>query len=63
MNPRDAIDGVLESLRQAMLDDARWPAATARIDEACGLVGNALAVGATSGHDEHVSHMGGMADS
>ena len=58
MNPRDAIDGVLKSLHQAMLDDAHWPAATARIDEACGLVGNALAVGAISCHGEHVYYAG-----
>ena len=28
-----------------MLDDARWPAASALIDEACGITGNDLMVG------------------
>ena len=45
MSPLDAFDRILASLYQALLDDAHWPAASALIDEACGLVGNALIVG------------------
>ncbi len=33
------------SMYDAMLDDARWLASFALIDEACDLTGNALAVG------------------
>ena len=32
----------LASLHDAMLDDTRWPAASARIDEACGMTGNTI---------------------
>ena len=45
MNSLDALDRILRSLHQAMLDDAHWPAASALIDEICGLKGNGLAVG------------------
>ena len=43
-NP-DAFERILASLYDAMLDDTRWPATSALIDEACGLTGNALLVG------------------
>ena len=49
MNPDDAFERILALLYEAMLDDARWPAASALIDEACGMVGNALVVGERSG--------------
>ena len=45
MNPPDSFDGMVASLHQAALDDTRWPAASARIEEACGFVGHALIVG------------------
>ena len=48
MNLDDAFERILASLYRAMLDDAHWPAASALIDEACGVVGNALAVGEDS---------------
>ena len=35
-----------------MLDDARWPAASALIDDACGITGNDLMVG--EGSKDHV---------
>lgn len=35
---------ILKSFYDAMLDDALWPAASALIDEACGLTGNGLLV-------------------
>ena len=42
-NP-DAFERILASLYDAMLDDTRWPATSALIDEACGLTGNGLMV-------------------
>ena len=54
MYPRDAIDGVLGSLQQAMLDDAHWPAAMARIDEVCGLGGSGLVIADGYGDDVQV---------
>ncbi len=45
MSDRDAFERVLASLYGAMLDDARWPATSALIDEACGLTGSTLMVG------------------
>ena len=54
MNPDDAFERILASLYQAMLDDARWPATAALIDEACGAVGNVLLVGEESGEDTRV---------
>ena len=44
MSDQDAFDRILAALYDAMLDDGRWPAASALIDEACGLQGNALIV-------------------
>ena len=43
-DPR-AFERVLASLYDAMLDDTHWPATSALIDEACGVVGNAILVG------------------
>ena len=45
MSDQDAFDRILAALYDAMLDDGRWPAASALIDEACGLWGHVLAVG------------------
>ena len=45
MSDRDAFERILASLYDAMLDDTRWPATSALLDEACGLTGNALLVG------------------
>ena len=46
----DAFERILASLYEAALDDARWPAATTLIEEACGAVGNFLVVGEGSDH-------------
>ena len=54
MNELDAFRRILLSLHQAMLDDARWPATSALIDEACGTMGNALLVGEGTGDDVRV---------
>ena len=45
MSDQDAFARILASLYGAMLDDTRWPATSALIDEACGIAGNALLVG------------------
>ena len=49
MNPDDRFERCLEWLHGAALDGTRWPAASARIDEACGTRGSSLAVGERSG--------------
>ena len=45
MSEPPAFERILASVYDAMLDDARWPAASALIDEACGITGNDLMVG------------------
>ena len=47
MSREDVFHRILASLHEAALDDARWPAATALIDEACGIgqSGTAVVVG------------------
>lgn len=52
MSDQDAFEGILASLHHAMLEDARWPATSALIDEACGTTGNALMVG--EGPSDHI---------
>ena len=44
MNEQAAFDCILSSLHDAALDDARWPAASALIDEACRTKGNHLVI-------------------
>ena len=50
MNPDDAFERILESLYEAALDDARWPAASALVEESVGASGSALIVG--EGYDD-----------
>ena len=45
MGRRDSFERVLDALGEAMLDDARWPAAAQLIDELCGSKGNFLVYG------------------
>ena len=47
MSRRGAFERILASLHEAMLDDTRWPATTALIEDACGIgkSGSALVVG------------------
>lgn len=45
MDPRDQFERIVDSLNEAMLDDARWPAASALIDEAVGAKGSILTFG------------------
>ena len=58
MSQQDLFDRILASLHDAALDDARWPAASRRIDEAFGTKGNALLVGQGPEDDIEVSFMG-----
>ena len=58
MSPLDAIDRIVRSLHRAMLDDANWPAASALIDEICGIRGNGLAVGGGFGDGHRVYFAG-----
>ncbi|MCY4503836.1 MAG: LuxR C-terminal-related transcriptional regulator [Alphaproteobacteria bacterium] len=45
MDRRDAFERIVELLNDAMLDDARWPEASACIDETVGASGNVLSFG------------------
>ena len=45
MKNQDAFERIMASLYDAMLDETRWPATSALIDEACGSTGNGLMVG------------------
>ena len=58
MSDQDAFERVLASLYDAMLDDTRWPATSALIDEACGLTGNALLVGEGPKNDIQILFVG-----
>ena len=58
MSDQDAFERILASLYDAMLDDARWPATSALIDEACGITGNALMVGEGPKDDLRVLFVG-----
>ena len=44
MGWKDQFDGVVRALAEAQLDDARWPDASRLVDDACGLLGNHLAI-------------------
>ena len=59
MDEQDAFERILASLYDAALDDARWPATAALIDEACGLTGNSLMVGEGPEGDDRVLFVGG----
>ena len=59
MSDQDVFERILASLYDAMLDDARWPAALALIDEACGITGNSLLVGEGPKNDVRVLVVGG----
>ena len=59
MSDQDAFERILASLYDAMLDDTRWPAASALIDEACGITGNALMVGEGPKDDVRARFVGG----
>ena len=54
MSPLNSFDRILASLHQAVLDEARWPATAALIDEACGAMANGLIIGEGFGADAEV---------
>ena len=58
MGDQDAFEHILESLHDAMLDDARWPAASALIDEAGGLTGSGLLVAEGEKKDARLCPLG-----
>ena len=51
MTGESRFDRLLAGLYEAMLDDARWPAASALIDEVCGSKGNMMVSGDGGGED------------
>ena len=55
MNPHDAFESILASLHRATFDGDHWPAVSALIDDACGMVGNSLAVG--EGFGDHAARV------
>lgn len=52
MSPQDLFERILASLHEAALNDARWPAASALIDELCGSKGNLLVSGDGAARDD-----------
>ena len=58
MSDQDAFKRTLAAMYDAMLDDTRWPAASALIDEACGVEGNDLLVGEGPTNDVRVHFVG-----
>ena len=58
MSQHDTFNRILASLHDAVLDDARWPATSALIDEACGMTGNALIVGEGVGSNVEIFSAG-----
>ena len=52
MSDRPALQPILASLHDAVLDDARWPACSALIDEACRTEGNILSLASGQSQDE-----------
>lgn len=54
MGRRFSLRRIVDLLNEAVLDDARWPAASALIDEACGAKGSVLTFGQVDPHgDKH----------
>ena len=58
MNNHDAFARIVASVYDAMLDDARWPATSALIDEACGMTSNGLLVAEGPKDDPRVLTVG-----
>ena len=58
MSDQVMFDRTLASLHAAMLDDTHWPAASALLDEACGLTGNTILVGEGPSEDIRVNCVG-----
>ena len=45
MSQADIVSRAVAAVNEAMLDDAHWPAASARLEEACGATSSSLLVG------------------
>ena len=58
MSDQDKFERVLAALHEAMLDDTLWPATSALIDDACGMVGNSLLIREGSQDDSPVFLVG-----
>lgn len=58
MSDQDAFERILTALHAAALDEARWPATSALIDEACGIEGSGLLVGEGLKDDVRVTSPG-----
>ena len=58
MSEQETFERVLASLHEAMLNDAKWPATSALLDEACGTVGNSLIIREGSQDDSRVFFAG-----
>ena len=58
MSDQDALERILAALHDAMLDDSQWPATSALIGEACGMVGNSLIIREGSQDDSRVFFFG-----
>ena len=58
MCEQDAFNDVLVSLHEAAFDDARWPAASRCIDEACAIKSNSLLIGQGPENDIEASYVG-----
>ena len=52
MSQQDLIDRIVASLNEAAFDDARWPATSALIDDACRMKGNMLVHGEGQTQDD-----------
>ncbi|MXX86175.1 MAG: helix-turn-helix transcriptional regulator [Acidobacteria bacterium] len=58
MTEQEAFERILVALYESMLDDSRWPATSALIDEVCGVTGNNLMVGEGPKQDLRVGFVG-----
>ena len=58
MSEQVVFERTLASLHDAMLDDTRWPATSALIDEACGMTGNTILTGEGPRSDIRVNFVG-----
>ena len=59
MDEQGAMQRILASFYEAMLDDSHWPTVAALIDEACGVTGHSLLVGEGPPEDVRVLFVGG----
>lgn len=58
LSDQDAFERGMASLYDAMLDESHWPAASALIEEACGVTGHALMVGEGAQDERRALYVG-----